>query len=81
MRVRIVRHACIYVCEEVVVTLGKQKDRTNMKTKTKMSALKLAAFQLYNLLAGLYRRPVCLLFMIVHILECVFTQWTKPNEA
>lgn len=59
------------------MTLGKQKDRTNMKTKTKMSALKLAAFQLYNLLAGLYCRPVCLFIVIVHILKCMFTQWTK----
>lgn len=58
VRVRIVRDACIYVGEEVVVTLGKQKDRTHMKTKTKMSAVKLAAVQLYNLLVWLYRRPV-----------------------
>lgn len=48
VRARIVQHACIYVEEEVVMTLGKQKDRTHMKTKTKMSATKLAAFQLYN---------------------------------
>lgn len=57
-RVRIVRQAGIYVGKEVVVTLGKQKDRTHMKTKTKMSAIKLAAFPLYNLLVCFYRRPV-----------------------
>lgn len=66
-RVSIVWQACIYVEEEVVVTLGKQKDRTHMKTKTKMSAVKLAAFRLYNLLVWLYRRPVDLLFVILHI--------------
>lgn len=43
---RIVRHACIYVGEEVVVTLGKQKDRTHMKTKTKMSAVKVSCLSI-----------------------------------
>ena len=57
-RVRSVRQAGICVGEEVVVTLGKQKDRTHMKNKTKMSAVKLADFPLYNLLVCLYGRPV-----------------------
>lgn len=44
------RNGCIYVGKEVMVTLGKQKDRTHMKTKTKMSAVKLVAFNFYDLL-------------------------------
>lgn len=35
-----VQHACIYTEEEVVVTEGKQKDRTHVNTKTNMSALR-----------------------------------------
>lgn len=34
-----VQHACIYTEKEVVVTEGKQKDRTHVNTKTNMSAL------------------------------------------
>lgn len=67
LRVHIVRNACIYAGEEVVVTLGKQKDRTHMKTKAKMSAIKLAAFQLYNLLVWLYHRPVDLQALICRV--------------
>lgn len=42
------RHAGIYAGEEVVVTLGKQKDSRQMKTKTKMSTAELVALPLYN---------------------------------
>lgn len=70
VRVCIVRQAGICVGEEVVVTLGKQKDRTHMKTKTKMSAVKLTDFPLYNLLVCLYGDPwTCgLLFVMLHFL-------------
>lgn len=56
VRVHIVQHAGIYVGEEVVVILGKQKDSIHMKTKTKLSAVKLAVSPLYNLLVCLYGR-------------------------
>lgn len=39
-----------YVGEEVLVTLGKQKDRARMKTKTKMPAIKLNASLLHYII-------------------------------